>query len=72
MFPFSPKTSAFIHQHPTLKMLALSFLIMIGLSLVFEGWNSEAAHQLHLKNYIYISLTFSFGAEKLNKTIRSR
>jgi predicted tellurium resistance membrane protein TerC len=34
MFLFSPKISAFIHNHPTLKMLALSFLVMIGLSLV--------------------------------------
>jgi len=36
MFTFSPKISAFIHKHPTLKMLALSFLVMIGLSLVIE------------------------------------
>ncbi|MGZ3937309.1 MAG: TerC family protein, partial [Flavisolibacter sp.] len=38
MFLFSPKISSFIHKHPTLKMLALSFLVMIGLSLVIEGW----------------------------------
>ena len=37
MFMFSPKISSFIHKHPTLKMLALSFLVMIGLSLVIEG-----------------------------------
>ncbi len=43
MFIFSPKISAFIHKHPTLKMLALSFLVMIGLSLVIEGWDAEAA-----------------------------
>ncbi|RYG44687.1 MAG: TerC family protein, partial [Chitinophagaceae bacterium] len=52
MFTFSPKISAFIHKHPTLKMLALSFLVMIGLSLVIEGWDAEKAHDLHLKNYI--------------------
>src|SRR6185503_8168364 len=36
MFLFSPSISSFIHKHPTLKMLALSFLVMIGLSLVIE------------------------------------
>ncbi|MBL7756689.1 MAG: TerC family protein, partial [Chitinophagaceae bacterium] len=41
MFTFSPAISAFIHKHPTLKMLALSFLVMIGLSLVIEGWDAE-------------------------------
>ena len=46
MFLFSPKISAFIHKHPTLKMLALSFLVMIGLSLVIEGWDAEKAHEL--------------------------
>lgn len=72
MFAFSPKISAFIHQHPTLKMLALSFLVMIGLSLVIEGWNSEAAHELHLKNYIYFGMAFSFTVEMLNMTMRNR
>ena len=72
MFLFSPKISSFIHKHPTLKMLALSFLVMIGLSLVIEGWNSEAAHQLHLKNYIYFGMAFSFIVEVLNMTMRNR
>lgn len=72
MFLFSPRISDFIHKHPTLKMLALSFLVMIGLSLVIEGWDSESAHQLHLKNYIYFGMAFSFGVEMLNMTMRSR
>jgi len=72
MFLFSPKISAFIHKHPTLKMLALSFLVMIGLSLIMEGWDSEAAHQLHLKNYIYFGMAFSFAVEMLNMTMMSR
>ena len=72
MFLFSPKISSFIHKHPTLKMLALSFLVMIGLSLVIEGWDSTAAHQLHLKNYIYFGMAFSFGVELLNMTMRKR
>jgi predicted tellurium resistance membrane protein TerC len=66
MFLFSPKISSFIHKHPTIKMLALSFLVMIGLSLVIEGWNSEAAHNLNLKNYIYFGMAFSFIVEMLN------
>lgn len=72
MFLFSPRISAFIHKHPTLKMLALSFLVMIGLSLVIEGWDSEAAHQLHLKNYIYFGMAFSFVVELLNMFMRKR
>ncbi len=72
MFLFSPKISTFIHKHPTLKMLALSFLVMIGLSLIMEGWDSEAAHQLHLKNYIYFGMAFSFGVEMLNMIMMKR
>ncbi len=69
MFFFSPKISSFIHKHPSLKMLALSFLVMIGLSLVIEGWNAEKAHDLHLKNYIYFGMAFSFLVEILNMSI---
>ena len=53
-------------------MLALSFLVMIGLSLVIEGWDSEAAHQLSLKNYIYFGMAFSFIVEMLNMAMMSR
>ena len=53
-------------------MLALSFLVMIGLSLIIEGWDSEAAHQLSLKNYIYFGMAFSFGVEMLNMVMRKR
>ena len=69
MFLFSPKISAFIHQHPTLKMLALSFLVMIGLSLIMEGWDSETAEKMQLKNYIYFGMAFSFIVELLNMTM---
>ena len=72
MFLFSPKISEFIHKHPTLKMLALSFLVMIGLSLVIEGWDSESADKLHLKNYIYFGMAFSFIVEMLNMAMMSR
>ena len=72
MFMFSPRISAFIHKHPTFKMLALSFLVMIGLSLIVEGWNAEKAHELHLKNYIYFGMAFSFIVEILNMRMRRK
>jgi predicted tellurium resistance membrane protein TerC len=72
MFLFSPKISGFIHKHPTLKMLALSFLVMIGLSLVIEGWDHDRAEELHLKNYIYFGMAFSFAVELLNMTMMKR
>ncbi|MBL7721496.1 MAG: hypothetical protein JNK98_05830 [Chitinophagaceae bacterium] len=53
-------------------MLAISFLVMIGLGLVIEGWDSEAAYQLHLKNYINFGMAFSFAVEMLNMTMLSR
>lgn len=72
MFLFSPKISSFIHKHPTLKMLALSFLVMIGFVLLVEGWNSEGTHELHLKNYVYFAMAFSFSVEMLNMQMRKR
>lgn len=72
MFLFSPAISAFIHKHPSLKMLALSFLVMIGLTLVMEGWDAEKAHDLHLKNYVYFGMAFSFGVELLNMTMMKK
>jgi predicted tellurium resistance membrane protein TerC len=72
MFVFSPKIASFIHKHPTVKMLALSFLVMIGISLIIEGWDADTAHELHLKNYIYFGMAFSFGVEMLNLVMRKR
>src|SRR5687767_836547 len=72
MFLFSPKMSRLIHKHPTFKMLALSFLVMIGLSLVIEGWDSERSHALGLKNYIYFGMAFSFMVEILNMLMRKK
>ncbi len=72
MFLFSPKISSFIHKHPSLKMLALSFLVMIGLTLVIEGWDSEKAEALHLKNYVYFGMAFSFIVEVLNISMMKR
>lgn len=72
MFLFSPYIAGFIEKHPTFKMLALSFLVMIGLSLVIEGWDAEQAETLHLKNYIYFGMAFSFLVEVLNMVMLKR
>ncbi len=72
MFLFSPAISSFVHKHPTVKMLALSFLVMIGLSLVIGGWDHDTAEKLGLKNYIYFGMAFSFMVEMLNMAMRSR
>ena len=53
--------SRFIEENPSIKMLALSFLILIGLALVAEGWD------LHVpKGYIYVAMAFSFTVQLLN------
>lgn len=72
MFVFSQRIANFIHKHPTLKMLALSFLVMVGMVLIVEGWDSERAHELHLKNYVYFAMAFSFGVEMLNMRLRKK
>lgn len=72
MFSFAPRISAFIHKHPTLKMLALSFLIMVGGILIIEGWNPTVVHDLHLKNYVYFAMAFSFAVELLNMRMRKK
>jgi predicted tellurium resistance membrane protein TerC len=51
----------FVHRHPTVKMLALSFLLMIGLSLVAEGLGQHIP-----KGYIYFAMAFSVFVELLN------
>ena len=65
MFFFSQKIADYIDRRPTLKILALSFLLMIGFSLFFEGL--EPIHHTHIdKGYIYFSMAFAFGVELLN------
>lgn len=59
--------SAFVERHPTVKMLALSFLLLIGASLVAEGWALEIP-----KGYIYFAMAFSVMVELLNLRLRSR
>jgi predicted tellurium resistance membrane protein TerC len=65
MLLFVNQISSFVDRHPTIKMLALSFLILIGTMLVAEGF-----HQHVNKGYIYFAMAFAVGVELLN--IRSR
>ncbi len=59
--------SEFVNNHPTVKMLALSFLLLIGMTLVAEGWD------LHIpKGYIYFAMGFSIFVEFLNLRVRRR
>ncbi|WP_050026216.1 TerC family protein [Verrucomicrobium sp. BvORR034] len=66
MMIFAGAVSNFINRHPTIKMLALSFLILIGVMLMIEGLAPAKAHDLHLKNYIYFAMAFSIMVELLN------
>lgn len=71
MFFFADTISKFIEKHPTFKMLALSFLIMVGFSLFFEGL--EPVHHSHInKSYIYVAMAFSFGVEILNMRMKKK
>ncbi len=54
--------SAFIHKHPTVKMLALSFLLLIGMTLIADGAGFHVP-----KGYIYAAIGFSIGVEALNQ-----
>jgi predicted tellurium resistance membrane protein TerC len=67
MMVFSKSISTFVDRHPTIRMLALSFLILIGVSLVGEGL------EFHIpKGYIYFAMAFSVGVEMLNLRIRGK
>lgn len=71
MFFFADAISKFIEKHPTFKMLALSFLIMVGFSLFFEGL--EPLHESHIdKSYIYVAMAFSFTVEMLNLRVAKK
>jgi predicted tellurium resistance membrane protein TerC len=55
----------FVDQHPTIKMLALAFLILVGVALIGEGF------ELHIpKGYIYFAMAFAIGVEMLNLRLR--
>jgi predicted tellurium resistance membrane protein TerC len=67
MLIFAGAISDFIHRHPTIKMLALSFLLLIGFTLVAEGFHHEIP-----RGYIYFAMAFSIGVEFLNLKVRSK
>jgi predicted tellurium resistance membrane protein TerC len=65
MLAFAAPISNFVERHPTFKMLALSFLLVIGVTLVADGWG------VHIpKGYIYFSMAFSLFVETLNIRLR--
>lgn len=70
MLIFSGGISRFVERHPTMKILALAFLILIGVLLVIEGWNPEVVEESHLKNYAYFAMAFSFLVELINLRLR--
>jgi predicted tellurium resistance membrane protein TerC len=59
--------SRFVETHPTIKMLALSFLVLVGVALIAEGWGFHIP-----KGYIYFSMAFAIGVEMLNLRMRGK
>ncbi len=70
MLLFSGYIARFVEEHPTFKILALAFLILIGSVLVIEGWNDHLVEDLNLKNYIYFAMAFSILVELVNMRFR--
>ena len=67
MMLFAGKIGAFVQRHPTIKMLALSFLLLIGTTLIAEGL------EFHIpKGYVYFAMAFSVFVEMLNIRLRKR
>ena len=67
MLAFAGAISDFVNRHPTLKMLALSFLILIGVTLIGEGLHFHIP-----KGYIYFSMAFAFAVEMVNLRMRTK
>jgi predicted tellurium resistance membrane protein TerC len=63
MLAASESVSAFVNRHPTVKMLALSFLLLIGMTLVADGAGFHVP-----KGYIYAAISFSVAVEALKPT----
>jgi predicted tellurium resistance membrane protein TerC len=59
--------SDFVHKHPTIKILALSFLLLIGIVLIAEGFDQHIS-----KGYIYFAMAFSVFVEMINIRIRNK
>lgn len=67
MMMFAGSIGAFVQRHPTVKMLALAFLLLIGVTLLAEGF-----HQKIPKGYIYFAMAFSVIVEILNIRLRKK
>jgi len=67
MMWFSGKISDFVEEHPTIKMLALSFLLLIGVTLIAEGFDQHIP-----RGYIYFAMAFSVFVEMLNLKMRTK
>jgi predicted tellurium resistance membrane protein TerC len=65
MLLFAAPIGGFVERHPTMKILALSFLLLIGVMLVAEGLGQHIS-----KGYIYFAMTFSLGVELINMRMR--
>lgn len=67
MLVFAQKLSEFVNQHPTVKMLALAFLVLIGVNLIAEGWGAHIE-----KGYTYVAMAFAVIVEVLNMRLRTK
>jgi len=67
MLVFAGRIGSFVNDHPSMKILALSFLLLIGVMLVAEGTGKHIG-----KGYIYFAMAFSLGVELLNMRFRKR
>ena len=67
MMLFAPAIGRFVSDHPTIKMLALSFLVVVGVVLIAEGFDQHVP-----KGYVYFAMAFSLGVEMLNIRMRKR
>jgi predicted tellurium resistance membrane protein TerC len=67
MMLFAKSIGEFVEAHPSIKMLALSFLVVVGVVLVAEGFGHHVP-----KGYIYFGMAFSFGVEMLNIRFRKK
>jgi len=65
MMLFARSIGEFVSNHPTIKMLALSFLVVVGVVLIAEGFEHHIP-----KGYIYFAMAFSLGVEMLNIRLR--
>jgi predicted tellurium resistance membrane protein TerC len=67
MMLFAAPIGHFVSAHPTIKMLALAFLVVVGVVLIAEGFDTHVP-----KGYVYFAMAFSFGVEVLNIRMRKK